>query len=161
MVLSDNIYSVKTNLFLVPIIVIKTTRTFGGTCALPYDLSLALGSASVSLLEMVQAYAMLANNGTTVDAHSITKIADANGTTIYERKDEQMEQVLDPNKTFILNHLMMGMFDRRLNGYMEVTGSSIIDQLTRTYAGKSGTTDTDKIGRASCRERVRRWEGAG
>ncbi len=143
MALSDNIYAVKTNLFLDPSNVIKTTRTFGITSDLPNVPSLALGSASISLLEMVQAYGMLANNGKTVDAHSITKIADADGTTIYERKDKQMEQVLDPNKTFILNHLMMGMFDRRLNGYMEVTGSSIIDQLTRTYAGKSGTTDTD------------------
>src|SRR5699024_2611073 len=35
------------------------------------------------------------------------------------------------------------MFDRRLNGYMEVTGSSIIDQLHHEYAGKSGTTNSD------------------
>ena len=38
---------------------------------------------------------------------------------------------------------MTGMFDRRLNGYMEVTGSSIIDKISHEYAGKSGTTDSD------------------
>src|SRR5690625_3403945 len=141
--LSDNIYAVKTNLFLDPSNVIETTRSFGITSELPNVPSLALGSASISLLEMVQAYGVLANNGKEVDAHSITKITDVDGTTIYERKEEEGKQILDPNKTFILNHLMMGMFDRRLNGYMDVTGSSIIDQLTRTYAGKSGTTDTD------------------
>ena len=141
--LSDNIYAVKTNLFLDPSNVIETTRSFGITSELPNVPSLALGSASISLLEMVQAYGVLANNGKEVDAHSITKITDIDGTTIYERKEEEGKQILDPNKTFILNHLMMGMFDRRLNGYMDVTGSSIIDQLTRTYAGKSGTTDTD------------------
>lgn len=143
MALSDNIYAVKTNLFLDPSNVIETTRSFGITSELPNVPSLALGSASISLLEMVQAYGILANNGKEVDTHSITKITDVDGTTIYERKEGEGKQILDPNKTFILNHLMMGMFDRRLNGYMDVTGSSIIDHLTRTYAGKSGTTDTD------------------
>src|SRR5699024_10182045 len=30
-----------------------------------------------------------------------------------------------------------------LSGYMPVTGSSLLPKLTQTYAGKSGTTDTD------------------
>lgn len=141
--LSDNIYAVKTNLFLGPSNVIKTTRKFGITDSLPDVPSLALGSASISLVDMVQAYSVLANKGRAVDAYSIKKIVDSNGKTIYEREKPTNKQILDPNKTFVLNHLMMGMFDSRLNGYMDVTGSSIIDQLSRTYAGKSGTTDTD------------------
>lgn len=141
--LSDNIYAVKTSLFLDPSEVIKTTRTFGITSALPDVPSLALGSASISLLEMVQAYSVLANDGKAVEAFTITKITDHHGKIIYEKADPTEKQLLDPNKTFVLNHLMMGMFDRRLNSYMDVTGASIIDQLSRTYAGKSGTTDKD------------------
>lgn len=141
--LSDNIYAVKTNLFLNTEKVIQTTKQFNITSELPNVPSLALGSASIPLTEMVQAYGILANEGKNVQAHTITKIENSAGEVIYSRKPPQDEQILDPAKTFVLNYLMMGMFDRRLNGYMDVTGSSIIDQLTRTYAGKSGTTDTD------------------
>src|SRR5699024_2543601 len=70
-------------------------------------------------------------------------IENDDGEIIYERKDSEPKQILDNQKAFVLNHLMMGMFDNRLNGYMNVTGSSIIDQLSRTYAGKSGTTNAD------------------
>src|SRR5699024_11929425 len=91
--------------------------------------SLALGSASISLYEMVQAYGIFANKGKETAVHSITKITDANGKLLYDRNEEETKQILDPNKTFVLSHLMMGMFDRRLNGYMDVTGSSIIDHL--------------------------------
>src|SRR5690606_24942678 len=70
-------------------------------------------------------------------------IVNDKGRAVYERRQRDGKQVLDPNKAFILTHLMTGMFDRRLNGYMEVTGSSIIDKISHEYAGKSGTTDSD------------------
>ena len=75
--------------------------------------------------------------------HTVTKIVDQEGDTIYNRSIEPGEQILDPKKAFILSHLMTGMFDEELNGYMQVTGSTMVDQLDRTYAGKSGSTDSD------------------
>src|SRR5699024_915638 len=51
MALSDNIYAVKTNLFLSPETVAKTGQKFGIDSNLPHVPSLALGSASISLLE--------------------------------------------------------------------------------------------------------------
>src|SRR5690606_12607361 len=39
--------------------------------------------------------------------------------------------------------MLTGMFDEKLNGYTRVTGSSIKGKMTRPYAGKSGTTETD------------------
>lgn len=141
--LSDNIYAVKTNLFLSPEVVARTTRKFGIHAELPHVPSLALGSASISLLEMVAGYGVIANGGLEVSTYAIDKITNQEGKIIYERKQQSDKQVLDPHKTFILIHLMTGMFDRRLNGYMEVTGSSIIDELSFAYAGKSGTTEMD------------------
>src|SRR5690625_4872535 len=61
--LSENIYAVKTNLYLNPKTVIETTKKFGISSELPDVPSLALGSASISLLEMVNAYSMIANGG--------------------------------------------------------------------------------------------------
>ncbi len=141
--LSDNIYAVKTNLFLSPETVSETTKKFGIKSDLPPVPSLALGSASISLVEMVQAYGRIANGGNEINSYTIQKIVNQSGKVVYEREQDTTKQVLDQNKAFILTHLMQGMFDRRLNGYMEVTGSSIIDRLSHPYAGKSGTTDSD------------------
>lgn len=141
--LSDNIYAVKTNLYLGAEKLVDTARKFGITGKLPAVPSLALGTASVSVEEMVTGYGMLANGGHDIDAHTIDKIIDRDGKTAYKRKDDPGDLVLDPKIAFILTHLMTGMFDRELDGYMAVTGSTIADQLTRLYAGKSGTTNSD------------------
>lgn len=141
--LSDNIYAVKTNLFLKPETLVETARTFGIRSDLPAVPSLALGTASVSVLEMTEAYSKLANNGKQVIPHTVTKITNHRGKVIYSREDSKPEQVLDPQVTYVLTHMMTGIFDESLNGYSSVTGASINHMLTRTYAGKSGTTNSD------------------
>lgn len=144
MALSDNVYAVKTHLFLSPEVVINTAKKFGITADLPNVVSLALGTASIPLIEMVQSYAIIANGGHEVSYYAIEKIETKDGKVLYEKKPEEIERIFDAKKTFLLTHLMTGMFDRRLNGYMEVTGSSIIDRLPlHEYAGKSGTTQSD------------------
>ncbi|WP_085994006.1 transglycosylase domain-containing protein [Oceanobacillus senegalensis] len=141
--LSDNIYAVKTNMFLTPERLVEAARKFGIEGELPAVPSLALGTASVTVEELVTGYGMIANGGHKIDSYTIEKITDWNGNTLYEREEEEGEVVLDPEKTFILADLMTGMFDRKLNGYTSVTGSPIVEQLTRTYAGKSGSTNSD------------------
>lgn len=140
---SDNIYAVKTNIFLGPDKLVDTAKQFGITADLPAVPSLALGTVSVSLNEMVRAYGMLANGGREVNSYAIEKIIDRHGKTVYERNQSYGEQVLDRQTAFILTDLMTGMFDQSWNGYMEVTGSTIASKLSRTYAGKSGSTNSD------------------
>jgi 1A family penicillin-binding protein len=141
--LSDNIYAVKTNLYLKPERLVKAAKKFGIDSELKAVPSLALGTSTVSVEEMVTGYSMIDNGGIPIEAYTIEKITDVKGNVIYEKEHKDKEPVLDPKKTFILSHLMTGMFDESLNGYMRVTGISIADQLSRTYAGKSGTTNTD------------------
>src|SRR5699024_4633718 len=141
--LSDNIFAVKTNMYLGSDKLVETARDFGITRKLPAVPSLALGTATVSVEEMVAGYGMLANGGKEIASHTIEKIVDPQGNVLLDLDDKEGEQILDPKQTFILTHLMTGMFDTTLNGYMAVTGSTITDQLTRTYAGKSGSTDGD------------------
>lgn len=140
---SDNIYAVKTNMFLTPERLIESAREFGITSNLAEVPSLALGTASISVKEMVTAYSMLANGGHALQPHTVEKITDTNGKLVYEREKVEEEQILDPQQTFILNQLMTGMFDTNLNGYMRVTGDTIANQLAHTYAGKSGSTMSD------------------
>src|SRR5699024_50820 len=129
-------------LFLQPENVVRTAKRFGISSDLPAVPSLALGSASISLLEMTSAYGMIANGGKEIKGYTVDKIETSSGKLVYKR-NETIKQELNEQKTFILTHLMQGMFDRRLSGYMDVTGAPIADQLRFPYAGKSGTTDTD------------------
>ena len=60
---SDNIYAVKTNLFLGDDTLAKTAKQFGIKSALKDVPSLALGTSPVKPIEMVNAYSMFANGG--------------------------------------------------------------------------------------------------
>lgn len=141
--LSDNIYAVKTNMYIGTETLVDTAKQFGFDGKLPEVPSLALGTASVTVENMVTGYGMLANGGHDIEGHTISKIVDRSGKVVFERDKEPGKQVLDAKTSFILTHLLTGIFDRSLDGYMSVTGSTVANQLSRTYAGKSGTTNTD------------------
>ncbi len=141
--LSDNIYAVKTNLFMGTEELVDVARQFGIKSKLPSVPSLALGTASVSVSEMTEGYSLIANNGKESPAHTIVRITDRHNHVVYERTEDEPKQKLDESKAFVLAHLMTGMFDESLNDYMRVTGASVSPKLTRPYAGKSGTTETD------------------
>lgn len=140
--LSDNIYAVKTHLFLGQRKLIETARRFGLTTPMKEVPSLALGTSGARVIEMVNAYSLLANGGKKVQPVFITKVENHKGEILYQRKKET-EQILDPNQAFVMTEMLTGVFDETLNGYTKVTGSTIAKQLTRPYAGKSGSTATD------------------
>ncbi|MUV37432.1 Peptidoglycan glycosyltransferase [Lentibacillus sp. JNUCC-1] len=143
---SDNIFAVKTNLFIGTDKLIQAARKFGIDRELPEVPSLALGTAAVTMADMTTAYSMIANGGHEVKAHTISSIESKDGKTVYERTPTvpDAEPVLDPKKTFILSKLMTGMFDTSLNVHMTVTGAPIAGQLSREYAGKTGSTEADR-----------------
>ncbi|MEK3806825.1 PBP1A family penicillin-binding protein [Bacillus sp. FSL H8-0547] len=140
--LSDNIYAVKTHLFLGMNELIDTSKALGITSRLQKVPSLALGTSPVKLSEMVGGYGMLANGGKQIEPSFIKRVEDAEGNVIYQ-KEKTGEQVLNAEAAFVTSHLMTGMFDEQLNDYTSVTGHAIIPKLSREYAGKSGTTKTD------------------
>src|SRR5690625_188759 len=143
--LSDNIFAVKTHLYLGVEKLPLYKDKFGITSKLPAVPSLALGTASVTVYEMVTAFARLASGGKEIEPYTIEKIVDQYGKTVYERgKNLSSRQVLDPKKSFIMTHLLTGMFNPKYNDYMQVTGTTMIDKISRQYAGKSGTTSYDR-----------------
>ena len=91
---------------------------------------------------MANAYSMFANGGNSVSPVFITKIETNDGQILYEHKAKK-EKVLDTDLTFVMNQMMTGMFDPNLSGYSSVTGSTITNDITRIYAGKSGSTESD------------------
>ena len=140
--LSDNIYAVKTHLFLGEQNLIDTARKFGITAKMEPVPALALGTAGVRSIEMANAYSMLANGGKKVEPTFIKRVENQKGDVIYSKPDDH-EQILDQNQAYVMTEMLTGVFDDTLNGYTKVTGSTISSQLTRPYAGKSGSTPTD------------------
>ena len=86
--------------------------------------SLALGTSGVSVIEMVNAYSILANGGKKVQPIFIKKVENHKGEVIFQRKKEN-EQILDPDQAFVMTQMLTGVFDETLNGYTKVTGSTI------------------------------------
>ncbi|PLT35906.1 transglycosylase domain-containing protein [Bacillus sp. V5-8f] len=140
--LSDNVFAVKTHMFLGEKALRDTARRFGITTKMPEVPSLALGTSGVRVIELVNAYNLFANGGAGVKPIFIKKVENHRGEVIFEHQTER-QQILDPDQAFVMNEMLTGIFDPKLNGYTKVTGNSIIPQLTREYAGKSGTTETD------------------
>lgn len=140
--LSDNIYAVKTHMFIGMDKLTKTGELVGLSSKIKKNPSAALGTSPVRLVDIVNAYGILGNGGKKIEPTFVTKIEDAQGEVIY-KAERKKEQVLDEKAAFVTTHMMKGMFETSLNDYTSVTGHSIADSLTRDYAGKSGTTSTD------------------
>lgn len=139
---SDNIYSVKTHLFLGEDTLVKYAKKMGITSKLEANASLPLGTNELTIKEFVTAYATLANSGMSVQGHLIRKVEDGNGDIIYEYKDEK-EEILNESYTYILSELLSNTYDTSLKSYTSPTCASIAPRITKKYAVKSGTTDYD------------------
>lgn len=139
---SDNVYAVKTHLFLGQDVLADTVKKFGITTEMAEVPSLALGTSGVKVVELLNAYSMMANGGKKIEPLFIERVEDYRGKVIYEAKLKS-ERVLQPEHAFVMSEMMIGMFDPKLNGYATVTGASIAGQMSREYAGKSGSTKSD------------------
>ena len=141
---SDNIYAVKTHLFLGENMLINTAKRLGITSNLTAIPSLALGTEEISLLEMTTSYSSFANLGYKVEPHFIKKIVDSKGNILYENKEEK-ELILNQSLTFILNEMLTYTYNKNFIDYNYPTLISLLPQITHKYAIKSGTTDTDLL----------------
>lgn len=111
---------------------IEYARKLGITSELSRDLSIALGSSGVSLLELVNAYAVFANQGYLVEPAFITKIEDRDG-NILEEMNPSRERVIDKSTAYIMTSLLESVVK-------EGTGKRAL-ALNRPVAGKTGTTN--------------------
>ena len=139
---SDNIFAVKTHLFLGEDALVKAVKRFGLTSPMAKVPSLALGTSGVRPLEMTNAYNLFANGGKKVEPYFITKVTGRDGETLYQ-KEIKRPRVLSQEDAYVMTQMLTGVFDKRLNGYASVTGASIAPKLSRPYAGKSGSTEYD------------------
>ncbi|AXF56444.1 transglycosylase domain-containing protein [Salicibibacter kimchii] len=142
MAYSDNIYAVKTNAFQEPESLVETAKAAGIESPLSANLSLALGTSEVNVLELTKAYSPFANGGEQVDHRLVERVEDHEGNVLLETEPEK-QQVFEPELAYITTDLMKLMFDPSMNDYAAVTGHSIAHLLQRPAAGKSGSTPSD------------------
>ena len=139
---SDNIYAVKTHLFLGENNLISIAKRLGIQSNLKAIPSLALGTGEISLNEMVEAYSCFANMGYKIQSHFIEKIEDKDGNIIYSFNNNK-ESILNSNLTFILSEMLTYTYDSAFIDYNYPTVISLLPKITNKYAIKTGTTDTD------------------
>ena len=139
---SDNVYAVKTNMFLGPEKLVETAKRVGINANLEPNLSLALGTDLISVLDLAKGYNTLATGGYKIDVGLIKKIEDKDGNILYE-KDDYQDLVLNTNYTYILNEMLTNTTNSKFRDYANPTALVIASKLSRKYAIKTGTTDTD------------------
>ncbi|MSP11335.1 MAG: penicillin-binding protein [Chloroflexi bacterium] len=98
-------------------------------------LSLTLGGAEVSLLELSGAYATLADGGLYHHPHAITRVVDAQGHLLLEERGDPGGQVITPQVAYLLTHILSDNVGR-----IPAFGESSVLQLSRPAAAKTGTT---------------------
>ena len=114
--------------------ILDVIRQLGVTTALTNDLSLALGSPAVSLLDMVTAYGTLANGGVWVRPTSLRAASDREGMTVWTATPER-RQAVSPQAAYLVTSLLEGVVRRGTAAKAKILG------LTGAIAGKTGTTD--------------------
>ncbi|MBW1678180.1 MAG: penicillin-binding protein 1A [Deltaproteobacteria bacterium] len=112
--------------------VIEYARGLGIQSKLTRDLSLALGSSGISLLELVRAYAIFDNQGYRVKPCFITKILDRHGNLLEENQPES-EKVIEKSTAYIITNLLQGVVQHGTGWRAKA--------LNRPVAGKTGTTN--------------------
>lgn len=141
---SDNIYAVKTNMFLGIDKMINVARLSGITGDLYEVPSLALGTSELNILDYALGYNTLASGGYRKDLYFINKIENSTGEIIYEHK-QSSNLVLNPNYVYILNEMLTSTTNKDFKDYTSPTGLVVAGKLSRKYAMKSGTTNTDSV----------------
>jgi len=129
---SRNIPAVKAIEAIGPEQVVGYAKRLGLTGSYPPYLSLALGAAESTLVEMTSAYSSFPNQGVRMTPYAVLSVKDREGTLIEENRPEPRE-ALRADTAFLMAHLLEGVV---LRGTAEAARS-----LNWPLGGKTGTMD--------------------
>lgn len=130
--------------FLINQLGVQRTIDFAQLCGIeskiPAVPSIALGSADISLYEMVRAYTMFPGRGFNVKPIFISRIEDRNGNVLANFTPESKE-VISEADSYVMTKMMQGVVDFG-------TGRALRSAygITSEVAGKTGTTNDNADG---------------
>jgi penicillin-binding protein 1A len=113
--------------------VIDFSRTLGIASPLAGDLSLALGSSSLGMLEIVSVYGVFANQGMRVEPYALAAVQDTTGRTL-DQAVIQPRQVISRETAYLITNMMEDVIQKG-------TGIAAKAAIDRPVAGKTGTTN--------------------
>ncbi|TDN89338.1 penicillin-binding protein 1A [Salegentibacter sp. 24] len=122
--------------------VVNQAKAMGITSDLPEVPSIALGTASLNLLELTEAYTPFVNEGKTSRAYYITKIEDGQGNVLAEFEPEISENtsISDTNRQIMIEMMKATVNEGTARRLRTTYG------LRNDIAGKTGTTQDNKDG---------------
>jgi penicillin-binding protein 1A len=129
---SRNVPTVRLLDALTPRAVIDYAHRFGFTNELPPYLSLALGSAEATLLDVTSAYTVFPNQGVRMRPYDVLKVLDREGNLLEEERPEPHDAIR-ADTAFVMTNLLRGVTER---GTAAAAAS-----LDWPVAGKTGTMD--------------------
>ena len=113
--------------------VVKMARNLGIRSKIEPDLTLALGSSEVSLLEMTGAYTPFANNGSYTPPILIERIIDRHGNVLEENLSQKVR---------VMSERTAKQMDQMLQGVINKGTGKEAQGLKVAAGGKTGTTDS-------------------
>ena len=118
---------------LVPQTVIECARRLGiEKSFLGNNLSLALGTSEVTMVELTRAFSTIANGGIKTKPYSIIKVETNQGTVLEENIPQEVE-VLSAQTAYLVTNLLKGVVEHGTGWRAR--------RLKRPAAGKTGTTE--------------------
>ena len=138
---SDNIFAVKTHLFLGEQTLVNLLSKFNITHVSPQP-SLALGAFNSNIYQMSSIYTTFANMGIYNELHTIEKITNNEGKLLYQRTDLK-QQKLSQDSCLILSQLLTSTFNEKLKSYASPTMMNY--KTKNTFAAKTGTSPYDSL----------------
>lgn len=129
---SRNIPAVKTLADIGADQAVAYAKRFGFTGQYSPYLSLALGAAEATLVEMTSAYSAFGNHGVRLTPYGIVSITDRDGAVLRDTRPEPHEAIRG-DTAFVMTHMLRGVVERG-------TAASAAS-LDWPLAGKTGTVD--------------------
>ena len=115
--------------------IVQLLHRLGVNSAIGEDLSsVALGSSSVSLMEIAAAYGAVANGGIAVKPTAVRSTRDRQGDIVWNNLPDR-QQAVSPQGAYVLTSLLEGVIQRGTASKARAIG------LQGAVAGKTGTTD--------------------
>jgi len=111
---------------------VEVARRLGVESPLGENLSIALGTSDLTLLELTSAYGTIANQGTWMRPTAIRYVLDAQR-KLLEENAPQGKQVLSPEIAFVATQMLRGTIERGTGAAAKTLG--------RPAAAKTGTTN--------------------